>query len=778
MTCQKCASEVKVGIKFCTRCGEPVEVQTGLRLEATPASKTTVIVAGVESGLSVETAKSAVAARPEQLKRSAPPPPSTTWPAPGREKVSAWAVEDYSTHYEILDADDSLPDQELNNRIVVLEKRIEQWATHPSDSQLQALGQAGQKRLLDLKKALADRTTYRGAVKQEIHERAVEKIRKRAWDSVKDDRVLQWDEWQSLLRAAADEEVNRRELEEIISGLRQQGILTGVMVAGNEARTILELRNFCNGRGQHLVEIMWNGELQRWLERACDKPELAARATELKNEYAQNKGLSAQVWLWGVGEKRIVLSGPGGEEEVGNVQQWVDGVSSKRLLNASLEALEDGRLEKWFDIALDRHELIEIVTKAKGKGADGLAKVVEAIRGSGSAHEAIRPFKFGKFAAYSVVDLIQLCETQPDDGQRLLFDGRFERWIDGVLGEAKLAEETAKVTKLNQKDQRKGLEYFVRLLCEAAEINPYPVIVAHPNIVEIGAIPMGASILSTVTLENVGRGYAWGDIAVEEELPGVTVPVSFDGLNRVDIALDSVHVVPGTYQSDLIIHPSGVPEPCRVPIRFEVLPLAVTINPQAIDIGQVPHGKSREVRVRVNSAPTGGRMLGRAHIASPTNGLHVSKSVDGESCELKVTLNTSSLEAGRRYKTSLSMDLNAGRFQIPVEFQTQLRWDIVAMWTAGVSIGAGLLMLLSRYALAAGGYALRGGEGRLSGWLLTYGNHQDTDVLVPCGVFAAVALAIIALIINGRRKKKVSSSRDTQPTSVDESTNDYSWDER
>jgi hypothetical protein len=778
MTCQKCASEVRVGIKFCNRCGEPVEVQTGLRLDAPPASKTTVIVAAVESGLSVETAKSTVATSPEPYKRSAPPPPSTTWPAPTREKVSTWAVEHYSTHYEILDADESLTDQELNNRILVLEKRIEQWATHPSDSQLQALGQEGQKRLLDLKKALADRASYRETLKVEIHTRAVEKIRKKVWDSVKDDRVLQWDEWQPLLRAAVDEGVSRPELEEIIFALKQQGILTGVMVAGQEARTVLELRNFCNGRSHHLVEIMWNGDLERWLNLACVKPELAESASALKVQYSQSKELGAQVWLWVVGEKRIIFSGPGGEEEVGNVQQWVDGISSKRLLNASVEALEDGRLEKWFHVALDRPELIEIVTKAKGKGLDGLAKVVDAIRGSGSAHEAVRPFKFGKFAAYSVVDLIQLCEAQPDDGQRLLFDGRFERWIDGVLGEAKLAEETARVTKANQHDQRKGLEHFVRLLCENAEINPYPLLVAHPNIVEMGAIPMGASIWASVTLENVGRGYAWGEIALEQEMPGVTVPVSFDGLNRVDIALDSVHVVPGTYQGDLIIHASGVPEPCRVPIRFEVLALAVTINPLAIDIGQVPHGKSREISVRVNSAPTGGRMLGRARITSPASGLRVTKSVDGESCELRVMLDTSALEAGRRYKTSMAIDLNAGAFQIPIEFQTQLRWDIVAMWTAGISIGTGLLMLLSRYALAAGGYALRGGEGRLSTWLY-YGDHQDTDVLVPCGAIAAVALAIIAvIIISRRRKKKVSLPGETKPTSMDEAPNDYSWDER
>src|SRR6185295_177645 len=186
MTCQKCASEVRVGIKFCPRCGQPVEVQTGVRVEAAPAPKTTVIVAAVESGLSVETAKSAVATPPEPQKRSAAPHPSSTWPPPGREKVSAWAVEHYSTHYEILDADESLPDQELKGRVVVLEKRIEQWATHPSDSQLQALGQAGQKRLLDLKNVLADRKSYHEGLRLEIHLRAVEKIRRKAWDSVKD----------------------------------------------------------------------------------------------------------------------------------------------------------------------------------------------------------------------------------------------------------------------------------------------------------------------------------------------------------------------------------------------------------------------------------------------------------------------------------------------------------------------------------------------------------------------------------------------------------------
>jgi hypothetical protein len=762
MICKKCGNEVSTEVKFCTRCGEPIQVESGLRIEMKTASPTGALVATAETGLSVDAGKGGIGVQQEQVSREkvsrvAPSKPSTTWSAPTREKVNSWAVEQYFTHYEILDSDDSVPDQELNSRIAVLDKRIEQWATHPSDSQLQALGQAAQKRMLDLKNALRDRTSYREVVKKEIHTRAVEKIRRKAFESVKDDRVLQWDEWQPLVRAAADEGVSRQELEQIILALKQQGNLTGVTVSGQEARTILELKNFCNGRSHHLVEIMWNGELERWLNLACQKPELAEAASALKTQYSENKKMGAQVWLWYVGEKRLILQGPAGEEEVSNAQQWVDGVASKRLLSSSSEALEDGRLEKWFEIALERQELIDALKRAKGKGSDGLLKIAEAIKGSVQGHAAIRPFKFGKFSAQSIPELIQLCETQPDDAARLLFDGRFERWIDGVLGEAKLAEDSARVTKSNQKDQRKGLEYFIRLLCDAAEISPYPLIVAHPNLLDLGAIPMGASVSRTITLENAGRGYAWGRIALEPELPGITIPESFDSLSQVDLTLDSVQIVPGEYRGDIVIHAKGVPDACRVPLRFEVLPLTVRISPSSIDMGQVPHGKSREVSVRVDAEPVGGRMLGRAQVVAPANGVRVTKSLDGASCELKVALNTSSLEAGRRYKTSVSIDLNAGSFQVPVEFHTQLRWDIVAMWTAGVSIATGLLMLLCRYALQAFSHSIRGSDGRLSWFLtsgITSGTHPDTDVLVPCGVFAAIAISICALIVFQARKKK------------------------
>lgn len=763
MICKECGGEINAGVKFCNRCGQPIQVETGLRVDVKPASPIGTLVATAETGLSVDAGKGGLGTQreqvsPEKVTLIAPSKTSITWSAPTREKVNSWAVEQYLTHYEILDADDSVPDQELTGRMAVLDKRIEQWATHPSDSQLQALGQAAQKRMLDLKNALRDRTSYREVVKKEIHARAVEKIRRKAWESVKDDRVLQWDEWQPLVRAAADEAVSREELEDIILALKQQGHLTGVTVAGQEARTILELRNFCDGRSNHLVEIMWNGELERWLTLACVKPELAESARALKARYAQNKKLGAQIWLWGVGEKRLILQGPAGEEEVSNAQQWVDGIASKRLLSSSSEALEDGRLEKWFEIAIERQELIDPLSRAKGKGPDGLVKIAEAIRGSVQGHAAIRPFKFGKFSAQSIPELIQLCETQPDDAERLLFDGRFERWIDGVLGEAKLAEDTARVTKSNQKDQRKGLEYFIRLLCDTAEISPYPLIVAHPSVLDLGAIPMGATVSRTITLENAGRGYAWGRIALEPELPGITIPKSFDSLSQLDLALDSVQIVPGEYRGDIIIHAEGVPDACRVPLRLEVLPLTVRISPSSIDMGQVPQGKSREVSVRVDAEPVGGRMLGRAKVVSPANGVRITKSIDGASCELKVALNTSSLEAGRRYKTSVSIDLNAGSFQVPVEFHTQLRWDIVAMWTAGVSIAAGLLMLLSRYALQAYSRSIRGSDGRLSWFLtseITSGNHPDTDVLVPCGVFAAIAISICALIVFQTRKKKL-----------------------
>jgi hypothetical protein len=108
------------------------------------------------------------------------------------------------------------------------------------------------------------------------------------------------------------------------------------------------------------------------------------------------------------------------------------------------------------------------------------------------------------------------------------------------------------------------------------------------------------------------------------------------------------------------------------------------------------------------------------------------------------------LEAGRKYRTNLALNTNAGVFALPVQFQTQIRWDVVVLWTLGVAALVGLLMFLSRYALASAGYIL-------ASWVTSYGSEPSVELLLPCGIFALVVSGAIALWI-----KNIQSYRPTK----------------
>lgn len=799
MQCPKCMTTLQETAVYCNSCGEVVAARVNSQIVSSVSRASGLGVGTGETGISIDgpqedrTASETIISgttisidgpQPSTEDRQKKPafdrPKEPLRPAgwrPKKNNVKAWATTRELNHYEVLELGETAADELVQERMNALAHEISNYKTD-LDGALQELGTNGRKRLSEMKTSFADRDRYNEEAKQERHQREVEKIRTLAKKAVENDRVLQWKEWLNLQDQAKNEGVSPEELEQIIRALKEEGALTGTNVSGKEVRTINEMKDACAGRGSRLVEAMWNGELERWLDLACERANLAEDIKRLKIDYEKNKRLGAQIFLWKIYEDRLVLNGPAGEVELRSLQEWMDGVQGKGLADASSEALESGALEEWLKIVLKRDDLAALATKAKGQRESGLSKLLEQIRSGATGQPSIKPFKTKHGEIFSLPELIRLCDSHPEDAQNYLFEGLMAPWLVGTLGEADLAKTAQDLGKTHSSKQKKGLELFARELCKVGNSNPYPQIIAEPAAIRLEQIPMGATATGTIVLENKARGYAWGDVAIEPELPGMTMTSSFDGLDaRIEIDIDSVQVIPGIYKANVVVRAEGVPTPCIIPIQYEVLPLTVNINPSVLDMGPIPHGKSRAVSVRVSCAPTGGRMLGRARITSPASGLRVTKSVDGESCELRVTLDTSALEAGRRYKTSMAIDLNAGAFQIPIEFQTQLRWDIVAMWTAGISIGTGLLMLLSRYALAAGGYALRGGEGRLSSWLY-YGDHQDTDVLVPCGAIAAVALAIIAVIIISRRRKKSSLPGETKPTSMDEAPNDYSWDER
>lgn len=199
-----------------------------------------------------------------------------------------------------------------------------------------------------------------------------------------------------------------------------------------------------------------------------------------------------------------------------------------------------------------------------------------------TAATATNPFKFKSGEAFSIIDLVKLCDKYWDEAEDYLFNGYLESWLGGSLGEAAIAKEARGIVSSYANEKRKGLELFVRELCKKVDVDPYPNLVAQPSRVDFGRQPVEAKVAERIRLKNLGRGFAWGSVAIEPNLSGVSVTSKFDGSNdQLEIQLDTRNVLPGKYRSQIVIKSEAVPansQICQVPLKYKVVPAVTRWN--------------------------------------------------------------------------------------------------------------------------------------------------------------------------------------------------------
>ncbi|MEM4202606.1 MAG: hypothetical protein QXS54_00915 [Candidatus Methanomethylicaceae archaeon] len=345
MKCLKCAYELPEHAQRCPSCGETV----------TELSVTQPIQGGALLELKVKV--------PE-------------W-TPKKRLVEKWASGELD-HYEVLELEMDAPDEEVKRRMGVLEERLEEWQRH-QDANLQRLAAEGIRRLYEMKEALKDRESresYNRELEERKHQKVVEEVRGRVEEYVKDG-VLQWYEWMALREWALSMGVSEEELERILQEQEEKGVLTGITVAGQRVRTLEKLKEVCDGKVSELVEVIWNevirnGKIERWLEKAIDRKDLADEVKRVRDRYEENRPLGAQVFLWALGERGLVLNG----QKVESVGQWVGGVYDGGLEEASVEALRDGRLEEWLRGVMSQEELAAIAAQERSNERKGLWRLI------------------------------------------------------------------------------------------------------------------------------------------------------------------------------------------------------------------------------------------------------------------------------------------------------------------------------------------------------------------------------------------------------------------
>ena len=626
---------------------------------------------GDESGLAVEDVSRKSYSEPSRSGVAAAAKPQREKPrwVPSRDRVEAWAVAKSLSHYEVLEVDQSTEDAVIEERKVALDSALERWAMDMMDANAQRIGNRGKDRLFDLKEAFRDRASYDLELQAEKRQSALRSVREVIEECLKD-QILQWNEWKFIvLPKAQDEGITREEVEVILDEMRARGFLTGLRIADREVRTILELKDLCDGLGSPLVEVIWNGQLEVWLEKAAARRDLAEEVRLVKAEYADNRVSGAQRVLWKMNERRLLLPGKDGDEKLSSVNEWAEYVDTRGLQTHSLDALKDRRLEDWFDRAIGREDLGRLARQLREEQDEDLSKIVRAIKAKGS--DPI--FEWGDgTVAYGLSDLATQCDKNLDEAETYLFNKMFETRFQ-QLGKAPLATAANTLRRKYKDTPRRGVEMFVRELCKAARMNPYPMIAVQPT-VEFGRIKFGHVQTKTVQIENRGRGYAWGKIALQDQIPSLSVPGNFELTHSasIEVKLDTSGVALGQYSTSLVIEADGIPEPQHILISYEVVPLDLAIQPERVEIGLLPQGAKAHASVRITNRHQG-QSAGEVSIESELPGVTFTRQfkLDSRStADIDLQFDTLTVKPGK-YTTNLVMEGGGfpHTFKIPLWFE-------------------------------------------------------------------------------------------------------------
>ncbi|MBH8562062.1 AAA-like domain-containing protein [Nostoc sp. CENA67] len=318
--------------------------------------------------------------------------------------------------------------------------------------------------------------------------------------------------------------------------------------------------------------------------------------------------------------------------------------------------------------------------------------------------EISEPYKFifKDKKLFSIYDLIEECDNDPDIAEQYLFNGIFKDWL--LRSKTDIANMSLEIVRSYQHEKRKGLEIFVRALCEHVGRDAYPKIAFEQNHKDFGEVAVGTQHRFSLNIVNKGRGFAWGNVTLVGNLPGLRIVNNkFDSSidKTLDIDLNTIEVKPGKYSGFIEINLENIKQEKRIIIEVSY----IIIYAKLVEIPELNLGVLRDdsnffsASFQLTCDPSDAKIKGTAF--TNKNYLQITPSKFEESClEFSLNINTTSLEAGW-YKEKVFLKTNQGEFEVPVYFKKSCIRDIIANAKSAVIIGIplGLIMFIIRHIL-------------------------------------------------------------------------------
>ncbi len=290
---------------------------------------------------------------------------------------------------------------------------------------------------------------------------------------------------------------------------------------------------------------------------------------------------------------------------------------------------------------------------------------------------------------YSVGELIQACEQNPDAGRHHLMAGHLKEWFlsQNRHDWAGLAEQC--VTQAP--DDKVALEWFLRGLDKDL---PAPELALDEQTIEFGEVERDASYSFLAPYTNRSRGYLV--VAAGSLQPWLAVESAYTGCypgeqGQVQVTLDTHNMPAGSYSRDaLALAWEG--GQCQLPVAFTVLwPPGGAIAPDELDFGAVLEGEST-VRELVLHSTGGSDWVGRLHTDNPW--LDVKGSTfripSQAQLRLQVAVHSTRLAAGTPATDAISLISNGGTQAVRVRAQIAKRWYLggprIRRWLAFLGI--------------------------------------------------------------------------------------------
>jgi len=347
MRCSQCREEASERDRFCLHCGAPLGTDqgsvTGLSLQAGASSE------GENASLSSDKGStSMLSPQSKQVPRESPvrPSPSPSW-QPDSRQVERWMRGEVDLD-ELLSVGSDEPWGVIQERLTKLREAANRWEQHPTNADLQRLGQQTLRKLAEVQQYCREEADFRAYVEKVRSERQVKRCYERL-EALTRDGALQVHEWETLVQEARQgglaEERLRRIVEEWVEA--HPNVRIGVRIRGRLLMTPREVKEVWEREGPGWIDEIDVDVMTRWIQE-CVGDEKSA-------ELWRRGQVGALMWKWG--SQVYWLEG----HAISSLRDWVEGIYRGELEKASLAQLmtEKGReeLATWLEEVHHRGDL-------------------------------------------------------------------------------------------------------------------------------------------------------------------------------------------------------------------------------------------------------------------------------------------------------------------------------------------------------------------------------------------------------------------------------------